>query len=442
LASSEEAEALSGAGEAFSGRSRRFTLVMVTLVYVVNYLDRNILTILLPYIKAEFHLTNFAVGLLGGTSFAIFYATLAMPIAWIADRANRRNVIAVSMLLFSAMTVVCGYAANFLQLVGARILTGVGEAGTGPAISSILSDLYPPKERAGALSFYAAGLNIGLLIAFFGGGVIEQHFGWRNAFLASGIPGLLLAFLFVFSVPEPPRGHVEQLQDSERAPSFVAAATYMWSLRSFRWISIGGALSAFGGYAGVNFVPIFLAQSHHMTASQIGLALSLLTGVAGGLGTYFSGVFADRLGKRNVRWNMYVPVIMILASLPFLPFYFLSPSLPVVLLCAIIPSAVGASYLAPCLAMTQGLVPLRMRAQAAAIMLFILNIIGYGTGPASVGLLSDVLKPVLHEDALRWALLSTIIPWIMSAYCYWRASRTLPEELARGSGIAPVVAMS
>lgn len=439
--SSEKVEALSGAGELFSGRSRSFTLWMVTLVYVVNYLDRMILTILLPYIKAEFHLSDFAVGILGGTSFAIFYATLAMPIAWLADRTNRRNVIAVSMALFSAMTLVCGYAASFLQLVGARILTGVGEAGTGPAISSVIADLYPPKERAAALSFYAAGLNIGLLIAFFGGDWIEEHFGWRQAFLASGVPGLVLALVFFLSVPEPPRGHVEELPDDGRAPSFLASAAHLWSQRSFRWISIGTALSAFGGYAGVNFVPIFLKQSHHMSPLEIGSALALLTGIAGGLGTYFSGVFADQLGKRDIRWNMYVPIIMILFSIPFFPFYFLSPSLPVVLLCAIIPSAVGASYLAPCLAMTQGLVPLRMRAQAGAILLFILNIIGYGMGPASVGLLSDRLRPILHDDSLRWALLSTVIPWLISAYCYWRASRALPDEVARNGGIAPVLAL-
>src|SRR5258708_5826933 len=325
---------------------------MVTLVYVVNYLDRNILAIVLPEIKKEFGLSDAALGFLSGTSFAITYATLAMPLAWIADRANRRNVIAASLALFSAMTVVCAYAASTLQLIIARIFTGVGEAGTGPSIQSIISDLYPPRQRGAALSIYSSGLNIGLLIAFFGGGQIAEHFGWRSAFLASGIPGLLLVFFFLFAVPEPPRGQAENLQDVERAPSFLSTVAFLWSQHSFRWIAIGTALSAFGGYAGITFVPLFLTLSHGMGPSSRGLALALLTGVAGGFGTYIAGVLADWLGKRNMRWNMYVPIIFIAISMPFTPFFFLSPGLAVALLCAIIPTANGAAYLAPSLGMT------------------------------------------------------------------------------------------
>jgi len=424
------------------GRSRGFILLMVTLVYVVNYLDRNILNIVLAEIKKEFHLTDFALGILSGTSFAITYATLAMPLAWIADRSNRRNVIAASLALFSAMTVVCAYAASAVQLIIARVFTGVGEAGTGPSIQSMLSDLYPPKQRAAALSLYSSGLNIGLLIAFFGGGQIAEHFGWRAAFLASGIPGLILVFVFLFAVPEPPRGHVEQINDSARAPSFLSTVAHLWSQRSFRWISIGTALSAFGGYAYLTFVPLFLSVSHGMAPAERGLVLALLSGIAGGFGTYISGVLADRLGRRNVRWNMYVPIIFILISLPFTPVFYLSPDLTVVLLSAIIPNMVGAIYLGPSLAMTQALVPLRMRAQAAAILLFILNIIGFGCGPATVGEISDLLRPSLGNDSIRWAMMTTLIPWIVSAWCYWRASKTLKEDLARGGGTASVATTS
>ena len=420
------------------GRSRGFILLMVTLVYVVNYLDRNILAIVLPEIKREFHLTDAALGFLSGTSFAITYAILGMPLAWIADRANRRNVIAASMALFSAMTVVCAYAGSTIQLVIARVFTGVGEAGTGPSIQSIISDLYPPRQRGAALSIYSSGLNIGLLIAFFGGGQIAAHFGWRNAFFAAGLPGLVLVFLFLFAVPEPRRGHVENLQDEIRAPSFLATVAFLWLQRSFRWIALGTALSSFGGYASITFTPLFLAVSHGMDPSSRGLALALLAGVAGGFGTYISGVLADRLGKRDIRWNMYVPIAFIAISLPFMPFFYLSSSLAVALLCAIVPSANGAAYLAPSLAMTQGLVPLRMRAQAAAILLFILNIIGYGLGPLSVGKLSDLLRPSLGSDSIRWAMLSTAIPWIASGFCYWFASRSLVSDLKRGSGTVPV----
>lgn len=421
-------------GVRVGGRSRTFILLMMTLVYIVNYLDRNILAIVLPEIKKDFHLSDAALGFLSGTSFAITYATLAMPLAWIADRANRRNVIAGSLALFSAMTVVCAYAANTLQLIVARVFTGVGEAGTGPSIQSVLSDLYPPKQRAAALAFYSSGLNIGLLIAFFAGGLIDQAFGWRAAFLVAGLPGLILVFLFLFSVPEPRRGHIEQITDDSRAPSFLTIVRHLWNQRSYRWLSIGTALSAFGGYAGITFVPLFLTVSHGMSPAERGLVLALLAGVAGGFGTYIAGVLADRLGQRNVRWYMYVPIAFIFISMPFMPFFYLSPNLIVVLLCAIIPNMNGAAYLGSSLAIAQGLVPLRTRAQSAAILLFILNILGYGLGPLCVGRLSDLLRPSLGNDSIRWAMLATMIPWLASAYCYWRASRTLECDLARGSG--------
>ncbi len=413
------------------GVSRRYILVMLTLVYVINYLDRNILNILLPAIKAEFHLTDAELGFLSGTVFAILYATLGVPLAWLADRVNRRNVIAISMLLFSAMTAVSAFAGSFVQLVLARIGTGIGEAGTSPSVNSIVSDLYEPKERAGALSFYAAGLNAGLLLAFFGGGWIEQNFGWRMAFLAAGLPGLLIAVAFMLTVPEPKRGHVEQITDPGHAPHLPETIRYLWQQRSFRFIAFGTAMSSFGGYAGNSFVPVFLARTHHMTSSQIGFTLALLFGVIGGFGTYFSGVAADWLGKRDVRWNMRVVFLAILVALPSFPVYFLAPSLPLALAGAVLPVVIGAAYLAPSYAMVQSLVPLRMRAQAAAILLFTLNIIGFGLGPLAVGKLSDLLTPQLGPDALRWALLSTMTTWLIAAWCFWMASRRLPAELAR-----------
>src|SRR5258708_18046482 len=175
---------------------------MLTLVYVINYLDRNILNQLLPSIKAEFHLSEAGRGFVSGTVLAILYATLGVPLAWLADRANRRNVIALSMVLFAAMTTFSSFAGSFVQLVFARIGTGVGEAGTSPSVNSSISDLYEPKERAGALSFYATGLNVGLLLAFFGGGWIEQHFGWRSAFLAAGLPGLFIPIIKALRQPK------------------------------------------------------------------------------------------------------------------------------------------------------------------------------------------------------------------------------------------------
>jgi predicted MFS family arabinose efflux permease len=424
--STENTAPSSGTG----GTSRRYILIMLTLVYVINYLDRNILNQLLPSIKAEFHLSDADLGFLSGTVFAILYATLGVPLAWLADRVNRRNVIAFSMMLFAAMTAVSAYAITFRQLVFARIGTGIGEAGTSPSVNSIISDLYEPKERAGALSFYATGLNVGLLLAFFGGGFIEQHFGWRNAFLAAGIPGLILALLFIFTVPEPKRGQVEKIEDTGRAPRFSETIRFLLSQKSFVYIALGCAMASFGGYAGNTFVPSFFSRVFHLDPEMRGFLIGGLFGVVGGIGTYFSGVFADLLGKRDVRWNMWVILLIIGASLPFFPLYFLSNNFTIAVLCSLIPTMNGAAYLAPSYAMVQSLVPLRMRAQAAALLLFTLNIIGFGTGPFLVGLESDYLQPIFGADSIRWAMLSTAVTWLIAAWCFYMASRNLPRELA------------
>ena len=418
-------------GAHFSTSYRTYVLVVMALVYVVNYLDRQILGILAHPIKLEFHLSDFQVGILGGPAFAVVYAVLGIPLAIFADRLNRRNVIAASLAVFSFMTLMCGLAVQYWQLVLARFGTGVGEAGTSPSINSVLADLYPPEKRASALAFYSAGLNIGLLVAFFGGGWVAQHYGWRQGFLTAGIPGMLLAILILATVQEPKRGQVENLVDTAETANLWAVIRVLWSQHSFRWIALGTGMSSLGGYAGIIFIPSFLGISHHMTLSEIGAALSLLTGVGGAIGTYMAGVFADRYGKHDIRWNMYVPIVATFVAIPFAPLFYLAPGTAVSLCAAIVPAMMGAAYIGPAYSMSQGLVPLRMRARAVAILLFTLNMIGLGLGPPLVGEISDLLKPLLGADSLRWALLSTVVTGLTGAFCYWRASRTLKADLTK-----------
>ncbi|HEY2070890.1 MAG TPA: MFS transporter [Rhizomicrobium sp.] len=421
---------LLGQGSGVRVPGRGYVLFILTLIYVVNYLDRQILAILMPQIKVEFGLTYAEIGYLVGPAFAVVYAVLGVPLAVIADRANRRNVIAASLAVFSVMTVLSSYARGFWTMALARFGTGVGEAGTGPSINSVIADLYAPNERAAALSFYTAGLNIGLLIAFFGGGWIAEHYGWRVAIVSAGAPGLLLVFLLLFTVKEPKRGLVEALPDSN-PPSFISVVKYLWGQRSFRWMSIGTSFSSFGGYAGIAFIPTFLKVSHHMNPAEIGATLALLTGAGGAVGTYMAGVFADRYGARDVRWNMYVPILATFVAIPFGPVFYLSPNLTVALAAAIIPAAMGAAYVGPAYSMAQGMVPLRMRARAVAILLLILNIIGLGLGPPVVGKVADLLQPYAGPDALRYAMLTTILTGLIGAFCYWRATATLKDDLAR-----------
>ncbi len=409
---------------------RNYVLTMVTLIYVVNYINRQILNILLPQIKAEFHLTDTQLGLLAGPVFAVVYALLGLPLALVADRVSRRNLIAATLALFSAATFVSGYISSFVQLLTARFVTGIGEAGTSPAACAMISDVFPPEKRATALGIYASGLNIGVLIAFFCGGWIAEHYGWRTAFVIAGIPGLVLVLLFLFTVEEPKRGHVDRLRDQAEAPGLLATVTHLWRQKSFRYLAAGASLAAFTGYAGLAFNPSFLSRSHQMTPAEIGLMLASLTGFCGFIGTMLAGRLADRLGKKDMRWGMYVSAIGPLIALPAFPVFYLSGSLPLTILGAVVPSLINTAFMGPCFAAVQGLSPLRMRAKAQAIFLFLVNMIGLGCGPQWVGFASDLLRPQFGADSLRYAMLTTAIPLIGSAWCFWKASRSIVADVS------------
>jgi predicted MFS family arabinose efflux permease len=414
-----------------SPRYLRYALGIIALVYVVNYLDRQILAILLPSIKSEFWLSDTALGLLAGPAFALFYAILGVPIARLADRISRRNIIAASLALFSLATFACGLAIQFAHLFLARVLTGIGEAGTGPAAQSLISDLYPPKRRASAQAFYAAGLNVGIMVAFFGGGLIAEAYGWRVAFMAAGLPGFVLAAFVLLMLHEPTRGASEEREDKGQLPALRATTAFLLSQRSYRHIVLGTAMSAFSGYGLLAFIPSFLSRSHGLSTATIGTVFALILGVGGGVATFVAGLLADRGAKRDVRWNMYVPVLGVLISLPFWPMFFLHRDTLTALLCAIIPASLASIYIGPCMAMIQGLSPLRMRATAASLQLFFANVIGLGLGPWCIGIASDVLRPSLGQDSLRYALLIGVIPAILSAVSYWLAGRSLGDDMIR-----------
>jgi predicted MFS family arabinose efflux permease len=392
-------------------------LAMVTLVFVVNMLDRQILGILLPQIRAEFHLSDTALGLLAGPTFAVIYSVMGVPLAMLADRTSRRNLIAAALALFSATTLLCGMAANFPQLLLARFGTGIGEAGTAPAINAMIADIYPPQRRAGALSVYCAGANAGILLAFFAGGLLAQTAGWRVAFMAAGVPGLVLALLFLLLVREPQR------TAQQRHFNPVAVLGLLWPQPGFRPIVLGAALTSISGYAAITFIPSFLTRSHHMRPVEIGITLALAAGVLGFAGTMLPGLFADRRG--DAAFGLRISAIGMLIALPFTAIFYLADN-PVVAIAAFgIPALVATSYLGPCMAAVQNMATGGMRAQAAALPLLIITLVGLGIGPQMVGILSDALRPYYGEQSLRYALLFNIVPSSLAALCFWRASRSL-----------------
>ena len=412
---------------------RNFVLGLLTIVYVFNFLDRQVVNILGDAIITDLGLSDTQFGMLSGIAFAAIYATLGMPIARWADAGVRRNVISIAVAVWSVMTVLCGAAQNFLQLFLARAGVGVGEAGGSPPAHSIISDIFPANKRATALSIYSLGIYGGVLVGYVAGGYLASAFNWRVAFVVVGLPGLLLALAVRFLVHEPPRGMAEARADVAPA-KFGEVATILWSSVAFRHMSLACALHAFVTYGLGAFIPIFLVRVHAMPIQQIGTLLGLVAGLGGILGTWAGGYLSDKLANRfnDARWHIRVPMISTVAAIPFYLFSFLFVDSGVAsILAYFVPAVVAGMYLGPCLALTHGLIGLRMRAMASAIMLFIINLIGLGIGPWATGLLSDFLRPEFGNQSIRYALVTMVMVNIWCATHYYLATRTLRNDLAR-----------
>jgi len=412
---------------------RRYALGLLLVVYVFNFIDRQILSILLQPIKEEFLLSDTQLGLLSGIAFALFYSTLGIPIARYADRGVRRNVIALALAVWSAMTALSGLARGFGELLAARIGVGVGEAGCSPPAHSLLADYFPPERRATALSVYAMGIPLGIFCGYLIGGWMVELFSWRTAFLVVGLPGVLLSLVVRLTLREPERGR----WDRPAAPGAAAAgapplpevARLLWRRRTFRHVSLAAALHAFVGYGVGAFVPPFLARSHGLGHGEIGTWLAFLSLIAGGSGTFLAGWLSDRLAVRDRRWYVWLPAWSTLVSVPFAWFFYLWPHPTTALLVSALPIFLGSMYLGPSFALTQGLAPPTTRALAASVLLFVINMVGLGLGPQAVGIVSDLLRASLGAESLRWALVCVAAVNLWSAVHYLLAARTLREEL-------------
>lgn len=418
--------------KALSNSARRYSLAVLVVVYTFNFIDRQILAILLPAIKAEFMVDDWVLGFLVGTSFAVFYATLGMPIALLADRWNRRNIVAAALAIWSVMTALSGIAANVGQLALARIGVGIGEAGCSPPAHSMISDYYPPEKRATAMGIFTVGISAGIMIAYLGGGWIAENLGWRQALLIVGLPGLVLALIVRFTVTEPVRGLSEGRVDSDARYGIIEVGRFLYGRKSFVHMSLGAALSSFSAYAVLSFFPSFLMRSHGMNLQEIGLYLGLIIGVSSAIGFVGGGYLADRLGSINRKYALWAVAGSALTGWLFvIPMYLLDKPtwVLVIFFIASIPTNV---YLATTFAQTQGLVRLRMRAAASAILLFVINIIGLGLGPQFAGILSDLLQPGFGADSMRYSLMAIGVvmgPWV--AFHYYVAGTHINRDLDR-----------
>ncbi len=420
----------------FTKRYSQYVLGVLVVVYVFNFIDRQILAILAQSIKTDLGLTDTQIGLLSGLAFGIFYATLGIPIARLADRYSRVNIISICLGIWSAMTALSGLAGNFWHLLLARIGVGIGEAGGSPPSHSLIADYFPVNERATALGIYALGIPVGILFGNLAGGWINEYFGWRQAFLVVGIPGILLAILMKLTVKEPPRGHSEgRSEELEKVP-FLDVIRTMWGFKSFRQISLGAATQAFVGYGAIAWMPAFLIRTHGMSSGEAGTALGLIIGIAGGLGTFLGGWLGDRIGRKDIRWYMWIPGYGFLLAVPTSLGVFLFDDLWLILALYAIPAFTVNLYTGPTFGMTQSLAPLAMRASASALLLFIINIIGLVLGPTAVGALSDYFQAAMSmpdTESLRWALVLCSLVYLMSFAHYLLAARHLQSDLDRSA---------
>lgn len=413
-------------------RYRWLVLVVLTIVYTFNFIDRQILVILQEPIKAELGLSDAQLGILTGFSFALIYVCAGIPIAWLADRSNRRNIIAGSLALWSGMTALSGMVSSYGQLVLARLGVGLGEAGGSPPAHSMISDYFPPEQRGTALSFYTAGIYLGILFGFAGGGYIAETYGWRNAFFIVGIPGLFFAVIVLLLVREPLRGRWD-LGQSARKSSLNETMTTLKQRQAFWWIAFGCAMTSFVAYGNGNFFPSYLIRSHGFSIAEVGFALGLVSGVAGAIGTFMGGFLADRWGRKDKRWYVWIPIVGNCLAIVPMAYAIVSKDATLVLLVLFPANILNSLYLGPSIAMCQTLVSPSMRAMASAILFFILNMIGLGLGPVVVGLLSDSFVTTFGDNNLRYAMLCTLVLGLSGTACFAMAARYILADLNKQS---------
>jgi predicted MFS family arabinose efflux permease len=412
----------------FTGGLKAYTVGLLTLIYTANYVDRQIVAILLPSIKADLVLSDTQLGMLTGLAFGIFYATLGIPIAYLADRMSRKKIIIASLTLFSLMTYACGLAQNYVQLLLARIGVGVGEAGTSPPSHAMIADMYAPSDRATPLAVFALGINLGLFVAFIAGGYIADNYGWRAAIQVVALPGFVLAIIAWLTLKDPPRGMSDDSSEST-APPLMVTVRYMLSTPSLLQLLIGSTLIIIVGYGAVAWLPSYFIRVHGMTATQVGTILALMIGIGGAVGTTLGGVAADRLGKKDVRWNMWLVGIVGIIATPFSIMGYLAGSSQAALLWLIIPTMVGALYFGPTLAMLHTLVKPEMRSLASAILLFVNNIFGLGLGPLMVGIMSDALTPQYDAQGLGVALALMVLIGVWGSVHFILAGNVLARDI-------------
>lgn len=384
---------------------RAYVLGALLVIYTFNFIDRILIGVVQEAIREDLKVDNTALGLLGGPAFAIMYTLLGIPIARFAERANRITIVSIGAALWSVMTAACGFAMNFWQLALARVGVGIGEAACTPPSHSAISDYFPSERRASALAIYALGVPIGTSLAAIGGGWLNANFDWRTAFILLGAPGLLAAIALKLTVREPPRAGAET-----KAPSFGATLQVLSKKSSFWHTAFGASLMSFVGYGSAQFlvslfVRVFdLGPNLRAEVATASYAFGLIAGIAVAIGTFAGGFLSDRLGGRYPRVLSWLPALGAFIAVPIYLGALWQTSFTVTVAIFFIAPIFHYLYLGPVFAVAQGVVEPRMRATAAAVMILVINLIGYGLGPPFVGFMNDLIASnLLAADGLTLA---------------------------------------
>ena len=410
---------------AYSRTYRYFVLGVLLVAYVFAFIDRQLMTILLEPIKAEFGASDTAMGFLSGFAFAVFFGTLGVPVARLADKWSRRNVLAISMVIWSATTALCGLAANFWQLALMRVGVGIGEAGGTPPSHSLIASYFPVNERSTAMGIFGTGSQIGILIGMFGGALIAAEMGWRWAFIIFGVPGVAIGLLVAVLVREPAR------PPAPKPARMRADLRRLWRMPSFSGIAYATSLTALAGYGMGTWFPSFLIRVHGLSLTEAGLVLGVVGTTGALIGAVSGGLLCDRLAAKDKRWQLRLPAVGAGLSVIFLGMFLVYPEghnahfgdfrVPVAAAFQFFGAIASAFWIGPTYAAVQTLTPAHLRSQASALLLLLLNLIGLGLGPVLVGMLSDGLTNIYGAQAIRYAMLISLVTVVIGSYLFWRA---------------------